>query len=258
MKKKLFVILLAILFLLIYTSPNQAMIIKNLGVTLTYPKEGDIVSGTITIRWYSIPRDIDVYLYVDLNKIAGPINGITEYEWNTTSVSEGYHEIIISIKDGSYFDSDSSGPFLVNNVDEPPNTPERPNGPSKIKPGINYIYSTVTTDPDEDDVYYQWKWGIYSGEIIDIESTSEPMGPYGSGELAEANRTWEAALNQTVTIRVKAIDEDGMESDWSEPLSAIVPKNKIIDNLPNLRNSKETFHIKNLINYFLYLVKEKI
>jgi len=98
---------------------------------------------------------------------------------------------------------------------EPPNKPETPSGEEKGKVGQTYKYTTRTTDPDGDQIYYMWDWGN--------ENFSEWIGPYQSGALASAQNSWSGKGDYS--IKVKAKDIDGAESDWSDPLPITMPKN---------------------------------
>ncbi len=42
---------------------------------------------------------------------------------------------------------------------EPPLKPQRPTGPMQGFTSVHYTYSTSTTDPEGDQIYYQWSWG---------------------------------------------------------------------------------------------------
>ncbi|MDH7517620.1 MAG: C25 family cysteine peptidase [Candidatus Thermoplasmatota archaeon] len=95
----------------------------------------------------------------------------------------------------------------------PPNTPQRPTGPANGKTGVQYTYTTSTTDPDENQVFYKWYWG--DGNFSDW------IGPYNSSETATATHTW--SEKGTYQIKVKARDTYGEESDWSEPLAVTMP-----------------------------------
>jgi hypothetical protein len=99
----------------------------------------------------------------------------------------------------------------------PPETPEKPSGPTRCKVGVEYTFTTSTTDPDDELVYYQWFWGG--------SNFSSWYGPYESGETASASHTW--ATKDKYNIRVRARDQYGQESDWSEPLSVNVPRSRI-------------------------------
>jgi hypothetical protein len=100
----------------------------------------------------------------------------------------------------------------------PPDKPETPVGETKGKAGKKYTYSTSTTDPDGDQVYYLWDWG--DGNFSDW------LGPYDSGDTAEASYTW--VKEGEYEIRVKSKDIYNAESEWSDPLTVTMPKNKPI------------------------------
>jgi agmatine deiminase len=100
----------------------------------------------------------------------------------------------------------------------PPEQPERPSGKESGNTGSTYLYSTSTTDVDEDPVYYMWDWG--DGTI------SEWVGPFGSGLTATAQHSW--TEKGTYSVRVKAKDIQGDESNWSEPLSVTMPLSQTI------------------------------
>jgi hypothetical protein len=101
-----------------------------------------------------------------------------------------------------------------------PYIPDMPNGPLNGKVGEVYTYSTATTDPQEDQISYLFNWGD--------GTDSEWLGPYLSGETAEANHTW--SKKGTYNIKVKAKDINGYESDWSDPLTVTMPRNRAIQN----------------------------
>lgn len=99
---------------------------------------------------------------------------------------------------------------------QPPNKPNRPTGPSNGNAGVSYTYSTSTDDPAESKLYYWWDWGD--------GTNSGWKGPYDSGEIVKASHTWSA--EGTYKIKVKAKNIANIESDWSDPLSVSMPKNK--------------------------------
>ena len=90
------------------------------------------------------------------------------------------------------------------NVNNPPATPEL-TGPAQGKANQTYIYSIVTTEPDEEEIYYFVDWGD--------SQVNDWMGPYPSGATAEMSHQWEN--KGTYTIKVKAKDSLGAESDWA-------------------------------------------
>jgi len=97
----------------------------------------------------------------------------------------------------------------------PPETPQRPSGQTSGKVGSIYLYSTVTSDVDGDSVFYLWDWG--DGNFSDW------LGPFSSEETATAQHSW--SVKGTYSIRVKAKDIYGDQTDWSEPLTVTMPRN---------------------------------
>lgn len=104
------------------------------------------------------------------------------------------------------------------NTNTAPEIPQRPNGPEQGKPGSTYQFTTMTTDIDDDNVYYQFSWG--DGNF------SEWIGPFASGEQAEAAYSWNE--QGVYEVKVKAKDTSDEESDWSEPFAITMPKNKTL------------------------------
>lgn len=90
----------------------------------------------------------------------------------------------------------------------PPNNPAQPTGPITGESQIDYSYTTTTIDLESDPVYYQWGWGDVLGPWL---------GPYPSGAVATANHTW--TLAGDYLVKVKAKDDHGGESGWSDPLA---------------------------------------
>jgi hypothetical protein len=92
-----------------------------------------------------------------------PTSGKSDGSWDkvtitvtidTTGLSIGSHSGFVSItaNDGGgvrYFNIDCN--VVTNN---PPNTPSKPNGPTSVVEGVQYAYTTSTTDPDDDNVKY--------------------------------------------------------------------------------------------------------
>ena len=95
---------------------------------------------------------------------------------------------------------------------DPPETPEKPSGPTEGKPGIEYEFTTRTTDPDDEKVSYKWKWGD--------GTDSEWLGPFESGEVVNASHIYKE--KGSYSIKVKAKDESDMESDWSDSLTITI------------------------------------
>jgi len=106
---------------------------------------------------------------------------------------------------------DPSVELRINNA---PNKPSAPSGPSESKKGEECTYTASTTDIEGDRIYYMFDWGD--------GSMSEWLGPFESGEEVSASHSWES--RGFYSIKVKAKDVNGAESDWSEPLRVRMPK----------------------------------
>jgi hypothetical protein len=100
--------------------------------------------------------------------------------------------------------------IIVNVIqNRPPNKPNTPVGTTVGTPYIEYSYTSSTTDPDGDQVYYMFDWG--DGNMSDW------LGPFDSGKSLDVSYAW--AQHGTYDIRVKAKDDyDGAESEWSDTL----------------------------------------
>jgi hypothetical protein len=119
---------------------------------------------------------------------------------------------IVSGRNGRYFNDESDG-ILVKFAPFNNQRPNKPsiNGPSKGKPDEEYSFTVSASDADGDTIVsYMWDWG--DGNYSDWLETSE------------VNYTW--STEDSFEIRVKAMDEHGGESDWSDPLEFSTPKTK--------------------------------
>jgi hypothetical protein len=98
--------------------------------------------------------------------------------------------------------------FTTQQQNLPPNKPSQPSGQANGTKKELYSYTTSTTDPNADKVYYQWDWGD--------GTTSEWLGPYNSGAVISTTHQW--TTKGSFNIKVKAKDTSGAESSWSNPL----------------------------------------
>jgi len=95
----------------------------------------------------------------------------------------------------------------------PPETPDRPSGPNEGIIEVNYTFTGITTDPEEDKIYYMFDWGndTYSGWL----------GPYDYGSPVVASHAWAEAGNYEIKIKAKD-DNHSDETAWSEPLTVFI------------------------------------
>lgn len=113
----------------------------------------------------------------------------------------------------------SSNPFDAYYVDEAtaatptfPNKPNTPSGPTRGTIGVEYTYTSSTTDPDEDDIFYLFDW--------DDGTNSGWLWQYNSGDTVEASHAW--TNERSYDIKVKAKNIHGAESNWSDPLTVYI------------------------------------
>ena len=99
-----------------------------------------------------------------------------------------------------------------------PSIPSKPTGPSSGNTSGSYTFSTSSTESNRDLISYGWDWEG-DGDVNDWTDF------YPSGQTIEATNSW--GSTGTYTIKVKAKDQFGTESGWSEPAVIEMPKNKM-------------------------------
>lgn len=102
--------------------------------------------------------------------------------------------------------------------------PDKPtiDGPNTGRPGTEYTYSIIASDPDEDSLYVLWDWG--DGEFSDW------LGPYNSGTEVSDSHIWDEKGLYTISVTVR--DEHGLtvtayKDFWiqkSRSLNAVLPR----------------------------------
>ena len=99
---------------------------------------------------------------------------------------------------------------------EPPEKPTSPDGPAQWFVNVECTFSSTTTEPEGEDLYYMFDWG--DGNFSDW------VGPYASGETGEASYSW-PELGE-YEIKAVAKDINDVESEWSEPLILTIRENE--------------------------------
>ncbi len=190
------------------TSPPQVMVI--------YPNGGEVVAGQITIQWSAsddFTTDLDGTILLEYsadnggswNQLAAHQNNTGFYVWNTTTVPDGNFYLIgvSSIDEFFNIGSDRSNTtFTVYNF-----VPESPeiSGPSYGGNGIVFNFTAVAVHPVGELIYYKWDWG--DGNVSDW------LGPFNSSVPMKTSYAW--ANDGNYSIRVKSMDAEGIESNWS-------------------------------------------
>ena len=122
-------------------------------------------------------------------------------------------------------------------TNNPPNTPSKPSGPVTGEDEEEYVYSTSTIDPDGDKVKYGWEW---TGD----NTVDKWTDLYDSGASGSVNLIFDEV--GTYLLKVKAEDEHGKASGFSEQLTIIIESGNKPPNTPNITGSSqgkvETFY----------------
>ncbi len=95
----------------------------------------------------------------------------------------------------------------IRKISDKPNKPDTPDGPTSGEIGIEYTYTTSTTDPNGDLIKCCFDWD---------DDTVSWTDWLESGENASLSHIWEKP--GTYEIKVKARDEYGLDSEWSDSL----------------------------------------
>jgi hypothetical protein len=176
----------------------------------------------------------------------GTIDEWTEYYPSNVTISRTYiwqnpgtYYIQVKAEDalGAQSPFSEKTKIIVISIDnDPPNKPLVPQGPSLGLTGTSYSYSSSTDDPNGDRIYYQFDW--------DDGTISEWVGPYDSGQTVTISHIWEN--KGSYQIKVKAKDEAGLESIWSDPLPITLAKTRMNQNILH----RFTFGFKQLLPFF--------
>jgi carboxypeptidase T len=161
-----------------------------------------------------------IYPLIQYNSIS-----IIENEWDETSIdlSEKPHDDFfyrVSGYNDVYGWGDWSMVQSLNTSMDDNYPPSRPliQGNQQGKPGESYAYSIMSTDPENEDIYFYISWG--DGEVV------EWIGPYASGTEIIQTHSWDE--ENTFTIQVRAKDIYDMKSEWAT-LKVIMPKTNVFN-----------------------------
>jgi hypothetical protein len=150
---------------------------------------------------------------------SGWIGGITNGTVGKTHswTANGTYQIKTKARD-AFGDSPWSQSLTLTIGNLPPKKPSIPTGPQTGRISRSYTYTTSTTDPNLDQIYYWFDW--------DDGTNTNWVGPYDSGQQASASHVW--TEQGSYQIKVKCKDVYGAESVWSEPLPIRMPKSTLV------------------------------
>ena len=137
-------------------------------------------------------------------------------------VYEDFLFLVGSIADTSFLLKYDPNIYSDNNR---PNKPDRPSGETKIKINQLYTYSSAASDPDGDLLSYSYLWD--DGNLTFVEWIN-------SDDTTSASYSW--GRIGSYDIKVRARDQYGFVSDWSDPLSVTMSRTRawfrFIDKFP--------------------------
>jgi len=173
------------------THPNQ-LPVGSSAFTVSVSSDGSPVNQAYVCLW----KGTDVY-------VTGTTNSAGQITFNISPSAPG--TMYVTVTKQNYLPYEGSATVLGEG-NSPPQKPTTPNGPAHGGINIEYTYTTSTTDPDQDQVWYQWNFGPY---------TTNWFGPYASGASVQTQYMW--TVPGTYEVKVKAKDQNEYESDWSTP-----------------------------------------
>jgi hypothetical protein len=115
--------------------------------------------------------------------------------------------------------------LIIKGINVENHPPDKPTitGDSSGKPGTEYKYTFVSTDPEEDQISYYIDWGDNTSTVW--------TGTLPSGEYYNFSHTW--SEKGDYTIKAKAKDTYGAESNWAT-LEISMPKTYIYNPIMQL------------------------
>ena len=200
------------------------------------------VDINVDLSWTGGDPDGDIVTYdVYFGNITPPpivVNNqsSTTYDPGTLDYDKLYYWQIISWDEhGKY----TKGPIWWFNTGDnfPPSKPIITDAPTYGTTDIPLEFSARTTDPESHNVYYMWNWGD--------GTYSDWVGPFESGNPAEASHSWDETGEFNVTVKAKDIFD--AESSWSDSISFTI-ENKP----PNLQIKKPESKALYFFNAFIF------
>ena len=183
------------------------------------------VQGGIDHEW-SDARTRSQVIPMSLQKGKTYNIGVQVFAYSWATAFSGY---ILSRATVSHQKQDSR--VIIRWEDQPPEKPDTPSGPTKVNlwrnpNGVTCTYSTYTTDPDMEDVEYQWWFGDGTGYY---PSQTEWL------PTPSVQHTWKTVREKPYEVKVKArgtsvlLDGFPAESEWSESIYVSVVRQRSRD-----------------------------
>ena len=178
----------------------------NAGVSYTYSTSATDPDGDKIRYGWDWNGDGTVDEWTDLYDSGITVN--VSHSWS----NGGIYYIKVKAKDENGIEGEWSDNLTVT-LNSPPSKPNKPSGPSYGNAGVSYTYSTSATDPDGDKIRYGWDW---NGD----GTVDEWTDLYDSGITVNVSHSWSNIGEYKV--KVKAKDEHGVVSQWSNSLTVTI------------------------------------
>lgn len=179
------------------------------------------------------------YLNVDANyhdiSTSYNTNPNTGVAWTWTDINN--LEIGVHMRCTNTVDTRCSWVYAVVTYNAPPNNPSTPSGASSVGRNISSSYSTNTTDPEGNNIYYRFNWG---------DGTYTNSSVVASGTTVSASHSWSTAT--TYSVKVCAIDSGGNSSDWSGVKTVVV--SNTAPNTPSTPSGSSSLY-RNVLSSYL-------
>jgi len=191
-------------------------------VLISYPTENETVNGTITITGTASDLNGTIQsVYINIgNEGWTKAMGTEQWKliWDTTTFDDGMYTIsAVAINNhGLQSSIVHIKAYVKNNESKPPEKPSKPDGITNGISGVEYMYTTNTSDLDGDQVRYGWDW---NGDFIVDDWT----GYFPSGQTINNSHIWQNPGGYN--IQVIAEDSYDYQSEWSDSLAVNISEN---------------------------------
>lgn len=176
----------------------------------------DVTTNTIA----GVEYRVDGGSWQYANPVDGSFDDPVEQYTFTVTLSVGTHTIETrAMNSVNNYDLTPAVDTVTVTPNTAPNKPTKPSGPNSGKTDITYTYSSSAIDSDGDQVRYGWDW---DGDSVVDEWTSYA----NSGQTVSASHAW--SNRGTYNVKVIAEDINSAQSQWSEPLSVTIPRNRLL------------------------------
>ncbi|MCD6572863.1 MAG: hypothetical protein J7K95_02060 [Thermoplasmata archaeon] len=190
----------------------------------SYPPDGGETDNVPTFNWSASedPSDVSYTLQIATDEsfvnIVFEEDNVSRPTYTLTSEEEldrGTYYWHVRATDGLGHTGNWSvaRSFTVVKENSPPDKPTRPTGRIWGEVGTECNISTTISDADGDEMLVWFNWGDGTHDLA--------FGYYKSGDTVTMSHSWEE--KGVYSVRVKAADMHGYESEWSDPLPIVVP-----------------------------------